>query len=101
MTESVGRFFELLKHADDPKLSAAFNKTLTTEENAIEICDLMYSGKATPVQVSELRRIVPTMPYTGTMDAQAFYAEAFIEGQIARRNGVTAELTSFLNNFGR
>jgi len=100
MPEPVCRFLELLRESDNPRLRDAFRRTTASEERAFEIIDQLYSGSQDPNLIAELGTVVPNLPQGKTPDEIAFYAEGYLEGQIARRNQVEAEFEAFLREFG-
>jgi len=101
MAEPVCRFLELLRECDNPRLRDAFRRTTPEEERAFEVIDQLYSGSNDPNLIAELERYVPNLPRGHNPDAIAFYAEGFLEGQIAKRYGVEEDLGEFLKEFGK
>lgn len=102
MTDGTGRFLEMIQHADDARLAAAFQpaKITPAEKRVMEIVDKCYNNTATVMDLAELRRQIPALP-AGTQDEQGSFAEAYTEGRIASRGGVVAELSTFYNTFGK
>jgi len=103
---AVCRFLELLRESDNEKLRNAFRSIRPSEEEAFEIIDKLYeAGRTGKGDVSSLlarlEAIVPGLPKDRSADDIAFFAEGYLEGVIARRNGVEEEFKLFLVEFGQ
>jgi len=106
MVEPVCRFLELLRTSDNQRLASAFRTITPSEELCFEAIDGLYAAARgersdTDQLIAKLRPYVPNLPEDKGADATAFYAEAYLEGTIARRNGVENELAEFLKEFGQ
>lgn len=93
--------YEMLTTIADETLRRAFQNATAGEKRAFELVGDLYSavgGEKVDVAavVAELTRLVPGLSKDDPPERIAAMAEGFLEGTIARRNGVEKELEQFL-----